>query len=220
LESGLPERQQRNSAVEECFTLKSKTLLTILAALSVAIMPLAAVGQLAPERPKNQPGAPGYKYQVFALASYTSINQVNQSRYGLAGGVAGVTRDFGRHFGITLQGDYYKPALGTGNPGNPLVYDVLMGPEIHANLYGKVDGFVHGLFGVEHTGGVGKTPNLSFAGGFGGGLLYNLNSRWAVRASGDRIAASFSLNNNTPALNYSPHKYWNPRGDVGVVFRF
>ncbi len=183
-------------------------------------MPLAAIGQLAPERPKTQPGTPNYKYQVFALGGYTSLNQVNQSRYGLVGGVAGVTRDFGRHFGITVQGDYYKPAVGTGNPGNPLVYDLLAGPEVRANLYGNFDGFVHGLFGVEHTGGEGKTPNLSFAGGFGGGLLYNLSQRWAIRASGDRIAASFSLNNNTPALGLSPHRYWNPRGEVGVVFRF
>jgi hypothetical protein len=200
--------------------LKSKTLFTMLAVLSVAIMPFAAVGQLAPERPKNQPGAPGYKYQAFALAGYTSLNQVNQSRYGLIGVVAGAQRDFGRHFGITLQGDYYKPPVGTGNPGNPYVYDILAGPEIHANLYGKFDGFLHGLFGVEHTGGVGKTPNLSFAGGIGGGVLYNLSPRWAIRASGDRIGASFSLNNNTPALNYSPHLHWNPRGEVGMVYRF
>jgi hypothetical protein len=200
--------------------LKSKTLFTILAALSVAIMPLAAVGQLAPERPKNQPGTPGYKYQVFALAGYTSLNQVNQSRYGLIGIVGGAQRDFGRHFGITVQGDYYKPAVGAGNPGDPYVYDILAGPEIHANIYGKFDGFIHGLFGVEHTGGVGKTPDLSFAGGYGGGMLYNLSPRWAIRASGDRIGASFSLNFNTPALNYSPHLYWNPRGEVGMVYRF
>lgn len=200
--------------------MKSKTLFTILAALSVAIMPLAAVGQLAPERPKNQPGTPGYKYQAFALAGYTSLNQVNQSRYGLIGIVAGAQRDFGRHFGITVQGDYYKPPVGAGNPGDPFVYDILAGPEIHANLYGKFDGFIHGLFGVEHTGGVGKTPDLSFAGGFGGGMLYNLSPRWAIRASGDRIGASFSLNNNTPALNYSPHLHWNPRGEIGMVYRF
>lgn len=200
--------------------MKSKTLFLILAAFSVAIMPLAAVGQLAPERPKTEAGAPGYKYQVFALAGYTSLNQVNQSRYGLIGGVGGVTRVFGRHFGLTLQGDYYKPPVGTGNPGDPSVYDILAGPELRATVYGKFDGFVHGLFGTEHTGGVGKTPDLSFAGGFGGGVLYNMNSRWAIRASGDDIAASFSLNNNTPALNYSPHRHWNPRGEIGVVFRF
>jgi hypothetical protein len=200
--------------------LKSKTLFSILAALSIAIMPLAAVGQLAPERPKNGPGAPAFKYQAFAMAGYTSLNQVEQSRYGLIGGVGGVTRDFGRHFGLTLQGDYYKPAVGTGNPGDPSVYDVLAGPEIRATIFGNFDGFIHGLFGIEHTGGEGKTPNISFAGGYGGGLLYNLNSRWAIRASGDRIGASFSLNNNTPQLGYSPHLHWNPRGEIGVVFRF
>ena len=200
--------------------MKSKTLLSILAAVSVVVLPMAAIGQLAPERPKNQPGTPNYKYQVFALPGYTSLNQVNQSRYGLIGGVVGVTRDFGRHFGITAQGDYYKVPTGTGNPGNPSVYDGLIGPEIHAQLYGKFDGFIHGLFGVEHTGGEGKTPDLSFAGGFGGGIHYNLSDRWAIRLSGDRIAASFSLNNNTPQLNYSSHRYWNPRGEVGIVFRF
>jgi hypothetical protein len=200
--------------------LKSKSLFSVLAAVSVAVLPLMAAGQIAPERTPTQGGAPNYKYQAFAMAGYTSLNQVNQSRYGLAGGVAGVTRDFGKHFGITLQGDYYKPALGSGNPGKPLVYDILAGPELRANLYGNFDGFIHCLLGVEHTGGEGKTPNLSFAGGFGGGMLYNVSPRWAIRASGDRIAASFSLNNNTPQLNYSPHKYWNPRGEVGVVFRF
>jgi hypothetical protein len=200
--------------------LNSKSLFSIVAAVSVAVLPLMASGQLAPERTATPAGTPNYKYQAFAMAGYTSLNQVNQSRYGLAGGVVGVTRDFGRHFGITLQGDYYKPALGSGNPGHPLVYDILAGPELHANLYGNFDGFVHALLGVEHTGGEGKTPNLSFAGGFGGGMLYNVSPRWAIRASGDRIAASFSLNNNTPQLNYSPHRYWNPRGEVGVVFRF
>jgi len=200
--------------------LKSKTLFSILAAIPMAIMPLAAAGQLAPERTKTPPGTPNYKYRVFAQAGYTSLNQVNQSRYGLVGGIGGVTRDFGRHFGITAQGDYYKWATGSGNPGHPSVYDFLAGPELHATLYGNFDGFFHGLFGYEHTGGVGKLPDHSFAGGVGGGLDYNLSQRLAIRASGDWIAASFSLNFNTPQLNYSPHKYWNPRGQVGVVYRF
>lgn len=186
----------------------------------MAIAPLVASGQVEPQRTAAQGGSPTYKYQAFALAGYTSLNQVNQSRYGLIGGVAGVTRDFGRHFGLTLQGDYYKPAVGSGNPGNPVVYDVLAGPEFRANLYGNFDGFVHGLLGVEYTGGVGKIPDHSFAGGFGGGMLYNLSPRWSIRASGDRIAASFSLNNNTPQLGNSPHRYWNPRGEIGMVFRF
>lgn len=201
--------------------MKSKFLISILALIPAALIPIAAVGQVAPERRTSGPGGPpAYKWEAFGLAAYTSLNQVNQSRYGLIGGKFGATRDFGRHFGLTAMGDYYKPATGTGNPGDPSVYDALGGPEFRANLYGNFDGFLHGLMGVEHTGGEGMTPNLSFAGGFGGGMLYNLTPRWAIRASGDRIGASFSLSNNTPQLGYSPHLHWNARGEFGVVFRF
>ena len=49
-------------------------------------------------------------------------------------------------------------------------------PKFARTLYGNFDGFVHGLFGVEHTRRIGKSPDLSFAGGFGGGMLYNMNS--------------------------------------------
>ena len=64
------------------------------------------------------------------------------------------------------------------------------------------------------------TPNISFAGGFGGGLVYNMSQHWALRASGDRVGASFSLSNNTQQLAYSPHLHWNARGEIGVVYRF
>jgi hypothetical protein len=83
-----------------------------------------------------------------------------------------------------------------------------------------MDGFVHVLLGGEHTGGESMTPNVAFAGGFGGGLVYNLSKHLALRASGDRIASSFSLRNNSPALGYSPHEHWNARGEFGVVYRF
>ena len=186
-------------------------------------MPLASAGQVAPERRPSQPAAPAFKYEAFALAGYTSLNQVNQSRYGLIGGRGGVTRDFGKHFGITAIGSYYKPPTGKGgggNPGDPSVYSALAGPEFRANIYGNFDGMVHGLLGIEHTGGEHMTPNISFAGGYGGGIIYNLSPRWALRASGDRVGASFSLRNNTPVLAYSPHMHWNARGEFGVVFRF
>jgi len=64
------------------------------------------------------------------------------------------------------------------------------------------------------------TPNISFAGGFGGGIIYNMSPHWSLRASGDRVGAAFSLSNNTPQLAYSPHLHWNARGEFGVVFRF
>ena len=200
--------------------MKSKFLLYVLAGIPAMFLTLAANGQIAPDRPPvDRPAAP-YKYEAYGLLSYTSLNQVNLSRYGLIGGKFGVSRDWGRYFDMTAMGDYYRVATGSGNPGNPSVYDVLVGPEIHANIYGNFDGMIHGLMGVEHTGGEKVTPNLSFAGGFGGGVIYNLSKRLALRASGDRIGAAFSLTNNTPQLGYSPHLHWNAQGEFGVVYRF
>jgi hypothetical protein len=192
--------------------LKSKfqisILVSILAVIAAALMPLVVAGQVAPERPPSMGGALTYKWEAFALAGYTSLNQVNQSRYGLIGGRGGVTRDLGKHFGMTAIGSYYKPPTGKGgggNPGDPSVYSALAGPEVRATLYGNFDGMLHGLIGIEHT---------------GGDVIYNMSKRWALRASGDRIGAVFSLSNNTPQLDYSPHTHWNARGEFGVVFRF
>ena len=104
--------------------MKSKFLFLILAAIAAALCPWLPAGQLAKERTPSQGGAPAYKYEAFAGAGYTSLNQVNLSRYGLIGGQVGVTRDFGKHFGITALGAYYKPPTGKadgGNPGDPSV---------------------------------------------------------------------------------------------------
>lgn len=200
--------------------MNSKILLSI-AAAAAALMPLVAAAQVAPEkRPTVDKGGPSYNYEAYVGFAYTSLNQLNQSRYGLMGGDAALTRDFGRHFGITANGAYYRVATGSGNPGNPSVWSLAAGPEFRATLYGNMDGFLHVLVGAEHTGGEGMTPNVSASGGFGGGLLYNLSQRWGVRASGDRMYDSFSLANNTPALAYSPHTHYNARATVGVVYRF
>jgi hypothetical protein len=206
--------------IEESLQLKSTFLLSILAVIPAALMPLAAAGQVAPEGPAAGRGTPSYKNEVFAGFGYTSLNQVNESRYGLMGVKVAYTRDFTKHFGVTGVGDYYKYGTGSGNPGNPVVVSALVGPELRANLYGNMDGFIHGLFGGEHTGGESMTPNISFAGGFGGGMVYNLSRHLALRASGDRIGSAFSFRNNSPALGYSPHTQWNARGEFGVVYRF
>jgi hypothetical protein len=161
-----------------------------------------------------------YKYEAFVGFGYTSLNQVNLSRSGLMGVNASLTRDWGKYFGVTADAAYYKYAIVSGNPGKPVVETVLFGPVIHANLYGKYDGFVHVLIGGEHSGGEQQTPNISFAGGFGGGLEYRMTPRLSVRASGDDMGASFSLTNNSSQLGYSPHRSWNPRATIGVVYRF
>jgi hypothetical protein len=172
-------------------------------------------------------GVSSYKYEVYAGWGYTSLNQVNQSRYGLFGVELTATRDLGKYFGFSGFGNYYKPPLSFGgsnsqdtNPGDPSVYEVLAGPELHVNIYGPVSGFFHGGMGAEHTGGEGETPKLSFAGGFGGGMTYDIRPRIAIRAYGDKIGASFSLRNNTPELGNSPHRTWNSSGTVGIVYRF
>jgi hypothetical protein len=195
----------------------------------IAAVPLTqnAMSQAAPEgQTTAEQNPPSYKYEAYAGFGYSSLNQVNQSRYGLVGADMILTRDWGKYFGLSGFGSYYRvPTGGTngttsGNPGDASIYEALLGPEIHATIYGAVSGFFHGGMGVEHTGGEDDTPSISFAGGFGGGLTYDLSPRFAIRAYGDRIGASFSLNNNTPELGYSPHRTWNSSGTVGVVFRF
>ena len=197
---------------------------TILAA--AALMPLAAMSQVAPETQSGPPAppAPTPKYEVMVGYAYSTLNQVNQSRYGLQGVQVAVSRDWGKYFALTALGDYYrwatsKGAAEGGNPGDPTIDSVLIGPELRATLYGPVSGFFRGLMGGEHTSGESETPNVSFAGGVGGGIQYDLNKHLAVRVSGDRIGASFSLANNTTGTN-SPHRTWNTRASIGMAYRF
>jgi len=129
----------------------------------------------------------------------------------------------GQILGLTGAIDYFKPPFSSaspGNPGDPSVYTFLVGPEIHARIYENLSGLFFGDVGGEHTGGESMTPSISFAGGYGGGMEYSLSSRFAVRAEGDRVAASFSLINNSPQLNYSAHRTWNARASFGVAYHF
>jgi len=212
----------RQIVFEESLTLKRTLLISLLALVPAVLMPLtAAAGKIAPERKHATEGEqPNYKYEVFAGFGYTSLNQVNNSRSGLMGADLSLTRDWGKYFGITADGAYYKYAYKTGNPGTPLVDRVLLGPVIHAQLLGRTGIFVHALLGGEHTGGESMTPNISFAGGVGGGLEYSLGKHLAVRAYGDYIASSFSLAGNSSSLGYSPHEHWNSSAAFGVVYKF
>jgi hypothetical protein len=201
-------------------------LFSILAVVWAALLPLAAKCQSSSSGGSNasEPVEKTYKYEVYAGYAYTSLNQVNQSRYGLQGVNLSLTRDFGRYFGVTAEGDFYNKSFGSpevvGSTIKPTVTSVLLGPAIHANIYGRFNGFVHGLLGGEHTGGESQTPNISFAGGFGGGMEYGFTNRFSLRASGDIIGASFSLAGNSPQLGYSPHRTWDSRASIGVVYHF
>ena len=192
---------------------------SLLVLLPAALLPVAAGAQAVP--PSAPPAAPRYK--VYGGLAYTSLNQVNQSRYGLIGFKGSLTRDWGKYFGLRASGDYYKPAAGSaqgGNPGNPSVYSILAGPEIHSNIISNLDGLIFAELGMEHTGGEHMIPNTSFAGGFGGGMEWRLNSRWGIQATGDKLLASFSVIDNNPKLANSSHITSNARGTIGVTFRF
>jgi opacity protein-like surface antigen len=200
-------------------------LFSILAVVSAALLPQAATSQVSPTGAQSADQAEHiYKYEVYAGYAYTSLNQVNQSRFGLQGVNLSVTRNFGRYFGVTAEGDYFRFPISTpevlGSTATPSVESVLFGPVLHATIYGRVGGFFHGLLGGEHTAGENETPNVSFAGGVGGGLEYSLSPRLALRASGDYIGASFSLSGNSAELGNSSHKTFNSRGSIGAVYRF
>jgi hypothetical protein len=86
------------------------------------------------------------------------------------------------------------------------------------NIYGPLGGFVHGLIGVEHTGGEQMNPDTSFAGGPGIGLTWNLNRRLYIFASGDRVYGSFSFAD--PVAGSSAHRTSDAHAAFGVAFRF
>ena len=181
-----------------------------------ALVPAVSVAQAAQETAEAQPA----KYQVFAGFSYTSLNQVSLSRHGLMGGKVTFTRNWGKYLGVMGTVDYDRIATGTGNPGSPSVYTVLAGPELHFDIYGPVSAQLFAELGFAHTGGEKMSPDSSVAGGVGGGMSWRLSHRWAIRASGDRVAASFSPNNNSPSLALSPHRSWNARATIGAVYSF
>jgi hypothetical protein len=201
--------------------LKRKWLISTLALIPAALIQLAAAGQVAPDHaPRPERPEDNYKYQVYAGFGYTSLNQVNQSRYGLIGVNVAVSRNFGRYFAVTADGAYYPQSVATGNPGKPSVDMILLGPELHAPLIGKVNGFFRGLLGGEHSGGEGQTPSISFAGGLGGGMEYVLSPHLVLRVSGDNILSSFTVINSTPQQGNSPHMRGNARASIGVAYRF
>jgi hypothetical protein len=195
-----------------------KWLISILA-VPAALFPMAAAAQVAPEKPAR-PVSDAPKYQVYAGFSYTSLNQVNQSRHGLIGGNVEFSRNFGRWFAVVGDGAYYPTSYASGNPGDPKVSMFLGGVELHAPIFENWNLFGRGLIGGEHTGGEDMTPDISFAGGLGGGLEHTIGRHWGIRASGDNIASAFSLTNNSPQQGYSPHRRWNARAGVGFIYRF
>ena len=198
--------------------MKRKKLLSILAMIPAALMPLAASSQIAPEKPASQTTEPAYKWEFFGGWGYTSLNQVSQSKSGLQGVTLSATRDFGKYFGITVDGGHYAWTVFASNPEESSVNLYLAGPVLHAPLYENLSIFVHGLIGAENTGKIAIMPEYSFAGGVGIGLDYKLNPHWGVRTYGDYIGSSFTETPFQPG--FSPHRRFNARASVGVTYKF
>ena len=201
----------------------SKILLRISAVVAVALAPLVASAQVNSDSGPGPLQAAPYKYEAYVGLAYTSIKQVPVSYSGLIGGKVSLARDWGKYFQLIASGDYESKGVGHSyltNPGSPSVYTFLVGPGVRVPLYGRLSGGLFAELGLEHTGGESMSPNISFAGGFGGGLTCNLNRRFALQLTGDRVAASFSLPNNSPVVAYSTHRTWDARGTGGLVVRF
>ena len=206
--------------MEESPKLSRKSSFCILAVFTAALFPVAAISQVeSSSTPSTEEKVePTFKWEAAVGYGYTSLNQVNQSQSGLQGVEASITRDFGQHFGVIADGSYYKYPIKSGNPGSPSVDAVLFGPVVHAELYGRYSGFLRAFIGGEHTAGESAIPNVSFAGGFGGGMEYKISTHWSARASGDDILSSFVEDPNH--LGYSPHRRSNARASLAIVYRF
>ena len=197
--------------------MERKSLFSILAIVAVALLPLAAIGQVAPDKTPS-PNEPNNKYAAFVGWSYTSLNQVNQSRSGLQGVNVNVRRNLGKYFGITVDGAHYAWTLFQTNPQAASVDLYLAGPEFHGQLYGPISVFARGMIGAAHTGEVSIRPSYSFAGGVGLGADYRLSQRLALRLSGDDIGSSFTV---VPfQTGDSPHRRFNGRASFGLVYHF
>jgi hypothetical protein len=193
-------------------------LLAIAAMVCAALVPAMASGQLAKESAPKAYRGDVPRWDIFAGYGYTSLNQVNQSRYGLQGVNVSVTRFFGRNFGVIADGGFYSSSLGSGNPGNPSVNSIMAGPVLQGQLFERLNLQVRGFLGGEHTGGESMKPDVSFAGGAGVGMDYRLNKKFWLRLSGDNIYSSFVSDPNNKG--YSPHRRGNARASLGLAYKF
>jgi opacity protein-like surface antigen len=189
---------------------KGKIFLSLFALL----MPASLVAQVA--QPAADIAPPLQRYEIFAGVDYTTANQVKSSSALIGGNVGGAIK-LNKFFGGTVDfGDYGLAATNNGLV-KPTVTTLLAGPEFYIPS-DKITGFLHVLFGGEHTGATGAKPDVAFAYAVGGGVEYELTRHISARASGDGVWSSFVLDpNNTGA---SPHLRVNARASGGIAYRF
>ena len=199
-------------------------ILRIFCVLALAFASLAAEAQVNPD--SEGTGAaesqPSFKYSVYAGGAYTRIRQVPASYSGLMGGKVSVARNWAS---ISCSPDRWTTTKWESAtpeslvPATPRSTPCWLDPGIHMDLFAGLSGQLFAELGMEHTGSEPMSPSSSFAGGFGGGLTYNINPRWGLQLTGDRVGASFPLPGTAQQAN-STHRTWNARGTIGIVYRF
>jgi opacity protein-like surface antigen len=189
---------------------KGKFLLSVLA----FVLPMSLAAQVA--KPTVDVVPAFQRYEVFAGVDYMAANQVKSSS-ALIGGNGGVSAKLVKWFGGTVDfGDYPTSATSHGLV-KPSVTTFLAGPEFYIPA-DNLTGFIHVMFGGQHTGNVGSEPDIAFAYAVGGGFEYTVKGRWAVRISGDGIRSSSVLDPNK--VGFSPHPFTNARATAGVAYHF
>jgi len=157
------------------------------------------------------------RYEVYGAFAYSSANQVKSSS-ALLGVNVGAQLKLKRWFGANVDfGDYFSQGSSNGLQ-KPTVTSILAGPEFYIPA-DNITGFIHVLFGGEHTGGVtGMKPDVAYAYAIGGGFEYAVSKKIAVRLAGDDINAAFVQDPDNQG--FSPHRRNNPRATVGFSYRF
>jgi hypothetical protein len=190
---------------------KGKFLLSVFA----FALPMSLAAQVA--KPTAADAAPAFnRYEVFAGADYIGDNQVKSSS-ALIGFNVGASAKLVKWFGGTVDfGDYPVSATSNGLV-KPTVTTFMAGPEFSIPA-DSLTGFFHVLFGGQHTGGAGSTPDIAFAYAIGGGFEYRVKSHWAARISGDGVVSSSVLDPSD--VGNSPHRHANARATAGIAYRF
>lgn len=192
--------------------MKGKFLLSAFA----LFMPLSLAAQVAKPTMAAETTGDFNRYEVFAGADYSGANQAFGSS-ALIGGNVGGSAKLKKWFGGAVDfGDYGVQATSNGRV-DPTVTTFLAGPEFYIPA-DSLTGFLHVMFGGQHTDGVGSKPDVAFAYAVGGGFEYTVKKHWAVRVSGDAIVASSVLDPDN--VGYSPHRHSNARASGGIAYRF
>jgi opacity protein-like surface antigen len=189
---------------------KGKFLLSLMGVL----LPVSMAAQVA--KPTQSTSSVDFsRYEAYGAFAYSGANQVTTTS-ALIGVNVGVQAKLKRWFGANADFGYYGFSHGTEKP---TVTSLMAGPEFYVPA-DNITGFIHVLFGAEHTGGpgIGAKPDVAFAYAVGGGFEYAFSKKLSARIAGDAINAAFVQD----PLNqgYSPHWHTNPRATIGVGYRF